>query len=87
MSPKRRTAYVPVRRTDRNTIGRRVAALRSEQGITQEDLAGRAAAAKTRWSISRYTVKRIESGEREVTDKEIRCLAEALRVSVQELFE
>lgn len=85
MSPKLKKPYVPVRRTDRNSIGATVAKLRAQQALTQEDLAGRAAGAG--WDISRDAVKRIESGEREITDKEIRLLAKALRVPIGVLFE
>ena len=65
-------------RTDRNSIGKTVKRLRNQQDLTQEDLAGRAAVAG--WSISRDAVKRIERGEREITDIELRLLAAALRV-------
>lgn len=70
--------YIPEKRTDRNSVGGTVKRLRTQQNLTQEDLAGRAAAIS--WDISRDTVKRIESGEREVTDIELRLLAKALRV-------
>ena len=70
--------YVPVRRTDRNEIGPTLSQLREKLGLTQEDLAGRAAAIG--WSISRDVVKRIERGEREVTDIELKLLAKALRI-------
>lgn len=65
-------------RYDRNSIGKTAARLRRQQDLTQEDLAGRAAALG--WQISRDAVKRIENGEREVTDIELRLLAKALRV-------
>lgn len=67
-----------LRRTDRNSVGKIVQRLRTQQNLTQEDLAGRAAAVG--WSISRDAVKRIERGEREVTDIELRLLARSLRV-------
>jgi transcriptional regulator with XRE-family HTH domain len=70
--------HVPRRRTDRNSIGKTVKRLRKQQNLTQQDLAGRAAAIG--WDISRDAVKRIERGEREVTDIELRLLARALRV-------
>ena len=70
--------YVPERRTNRNLIGSTVAKLRLQQGLTQQDLAGRAAVIG--WEISRDAVKRIESGEREITDIEIKFLSQALRV-------
>ncbi len=65
-------------RTDRNSIGKTVQRLRKQQNLTQEDLAGRAAVIG--WAVSRDAIKRIERGEREVTDIELRLLAAALRV-------
>lgn len=85
MSPRTKPKYVPIRRFDRNSIGTTVAKLRTQQALTQEDFAGRAATEG--WQISRDTVKRIESGEREITDKEIRLLAKALRVPIGVLFD
>lgn len=73
-----RKRYVARQRTDRNSIGKTVKHLREQQNLTQEDLAGRAAVVG--WSISRDAVKRIERGEREVTDIELRLLAASLRV-------
>jgi transcriptional regulator with XRE-family HTH domain len=52
--------------------------LRLQQEITQQDLAGRAAVIG--WEISRDAVKRIESGDREITDIKIKFLSQALRV-------
>lgn len=72
-------------KTDRNSISGAVAKLRTQQNLTQEDLAGRAATAG--WNISRDVVKRIERGEREVTDIELRLLAKALRVPISVLFD
>lgn len=82
MPRKRYTASI---RTDRNSIGKTVKRLRQQQNLTQEDLAGRAAAVG--WLISRDAVKRIERGEREVTDIELRLLASALRVPPAVLLE
>jgi transcriptional regulator with XRE-family HTH domain len=73
-----RSRYVARQRTDRNAIGPMVKRLRKQQNLTQEDLAGRAAVAG--WSITRDAVKRIERGEREINDIELRLLAAALRV-------
>lgn len=77
--------YKPKPRTDRNAVGRTVARLRNASDLTQEDLAGRAAAVG--WPINRYIVKQIERGAREVTDIELRRLAEALRVPIVQLFD
>jgi transcriptional regulator with XRE-family HTH domain len=70
--------HVSKKRNDRNSVGKTASQLRRQQNLTQEDLAGRAAAIG--WNISRDVVKRIESGEREVTDIELRLLAKSLRV-------
>ena len=77
--------YVPERRTDRNEVGPAISRAREKLGLTQEDLAGRAAAIG--WVISRDVVKRIERGEREVTDIELKNLAKALRVPPGRLLE
>ena len=75
---KKKKPYRPERRTDRNSVGAMAARIRRQHGITQEDMAGRAAVIG--WDISRDVIKRIERGEREVTDIELRLLARALRV-------
>ena len=77
-SPMPHPRKINRQRTDRNAIGPMVKRLRKQQNLTQEDLAGRAAAVG--WSLSRDAVKRIERGEREITDIELRLLAAALRV-------
>jgi transcriptional regulator with XRE-family HTH domain len=59
--------------------------LRKAQKLTRDELAARAQVRK--WNISAFVLKRIESGEREVTDIELRKLARALRVRVAVLFE
>lgn len=73
-----RPRHVARQRTDRNCCGKTVGRLRRQQNLTQEDLSGRAASVG--WAISRDAVKRIERGEREVTDVELKLLAKALRV-------
>lgn len=80
-----RKKYVPLRRNDRNLIGKAVMTIRTNQKLTQEDLAGRLAAVG--WNVSRDTVQRIESGQREVTDIDLRFLAKGLRVPVGEFFQ
>lgn len=76
--------YVPLRRKDRNSVGKMVMKLRVDRDLTQQDLAGRLAAVG--WNVSRDIVQRIESGEREVTDIDLRLLAKGLRVPVEDLF-
>jgi len=85
MSPTPKPRHIARRRNDRNSIGKTVGRLRRQQNLTQEDLAGRAATVG--WEISRDAVKRIERGEREVTDIELRLLAKALRVPAAVLLE
>jgi len=77
--------YKPVRRSDRNTVGRVAQRLRQAQGLTREDLSARAQVIG--WDISSFVVKRIERGEREVTDIELRKLAKVLRVPAAVLLE
>lgn len=80
-----RKRHIPRQRTDRNSVGMTVKRLRKQQNLTQEDLAGRAAGVG--WQVSRDAIKRIERGEREVTDIELRLLAQALRVPAAILLE
>jgi transcriptional regulator with XRE-family HTH domain len=75
---------VPIRRKDRNSVGKAVMRLRVDRELTQQDLAGRLAVVG--WNVSRDIVQRIESGEREVTDIDLRLLARGLRVNVEDLF-
>lgn len=56
-----------------------------EAGADTGEFGWRAAAIG--WAISRDVIKRIESGEREVTDIELRHLAKALRVPPAVLLE
>lgn len=78
MSPPSKKSYTPVRRTDRNAVGSMVVRLRKKQGLTRDELSARAQVGG--WDISSFVLKRIESGEREVTDIELKKLAKALRV-------
>lgn len=76
--PPRKKAHVPKRTRNRNAIGGAVRKIREAQNITRGDVAARAQVAG--WDISEFAVKRIETGEREVTDIELRQIARALRV-------
>ncbi len=70
----------------RNLIGPKVrqVRLRAAPPITQEDLAGRLAAAGI--AIDRSAISRIENQERYLMDYEIAAIAKSLRVGVGELF-
>lgn len=61
------------------TFGQRVRALRSEKGISQEELAGRA-------DIDRTYMSGIERGERNVSIEIAQKLALALEMTLSELF-
>lgn len=63
----------------RQNFGRRVRALRTERGISQEDLAHRA-------GVHRTYVSDLERGNRNVGLDNIHALAEALGVPAADLF-
>lgn len=77
--------YVPEVRTDRNSVGQTIARLRRGADLTQEELAARCQVAG--WEVSRDAIKRLERGEREITDVELRLLATALRTTPGVFFE
>ena len=60
-------------------IGRRVRALRTELGISQEELAARA-------SLHRNYVGSVERGERDIGIVALTRLATALRISLADFF-
>lgn len=69
-----------------NVVGPRVkeARMKHNPPMTQEQLAIRLQLLN--WQIDRFGVSKIERGERQVTDKEVLLLAEALSVSVAYLL-
>lgn len=81
-------SYVqPVASSDRKAtdphlrlFGQRLRTLRDEQGLSQEDLAHRA-------GLHRTVVGFIERGEREIGITKLWPLADALGVTIPELFE
>lgn len=68
----------------KNIVGREVARLRNERGLSQSALA--AMLQRAGWDISRETLAKIESGLRWVADLELIKLAKALDVSILDLF-
>lgn len=85
MAPARtKQPYIPQRRSDRNIVGTTVRRLRELKALTRDELAARAQVQG--WSISAYALKRIERGEREVTDIELKRLAKVLRVDAATLL-
>lgn len=67
-----------------NMIGPRIKELRESQGLTQEELTARCNLIG--WDISRSTLAKIEAQVRRVTDDEIPLLADALKVSISQLY-
>jgi transcriptional regulator with XRE-family HTH domain len=68
-----------VKKTIQQLFGERVRVLRQEQGLSQEELAYRA-------GVHRTYLGGIERGERNPALKNIAAMAEALGVSLSELF-
>jgi len=68
-----------------NIIGPNIRQYRKIQDLTQEQLVARCNL--NGWNISRSTLAKIESQVRRVTDIEVKLLATALEIKVQELFD
>ena len=69
----------------KNIIGETVRRLRKEQGLTQRALAEKLQLAG--YDVTDLTVLRIESGDRFVSDYEVKALAKALDVDYQTLLD
>jgi transcriptional regulator with XRE-family HTH domain len=69
-----------------NIVGPKVKEVRRTRNspLTQEELASRLQILG--WDIDRFGISKIERGRRQVTDKEVMMLANALGVSVTQLF-
>jgi len=72
--------------TSLNVIGPKIKEIRLEKKppITQEQLATKLQVLG--WDIDRFGISKIERGVRQVTDKEVLLLAEALNASVSQLM-
>ena len=67
-----------------NIVGKNIRAIREHKGWTQEVLVAKCNLID--WKISRSTLGKIESNVRRVTDIEVKQVAQALNVSIIELF-
>lgn len=67
-----------------NIVGKNVRAIRERKGWTQEILVAKCNLID--WKISRGTLAKIESDVRRVTDIEVKFLALAFNISINELF-
>lgn len=72
--------------TSLNVIGPKIKEIRlgKKPPITQEQLATKLQVLG--WDIDRFGISKIERGVRQVTDKEVLLLAEALNASVSQLM-
>ena len=69
---------------NRNIIGNKIKEFRIRSGITQEDLTARLNVLGI--NIDRPMVSKIENSSREIVDYEIKAIAKALKVSIDDLF-
>ena len=67
-----------------NIIGKKIREIRMQQGLTQEQLA--AACCLLGFDLSRSTLAKVESQNRQVTDYEIKYFAKALNVTEGDFF-
>ena len=67
-----------------NIIGKKIREIRKAQGLTQAQLA--AACCLLGFDLSRSTLAKVESQNRQITDYEIRYFAKALKVSEGDFF-
>ena len=67
-----------------NIVGKYIKEIREKQGLTQEQLAIRIEMAG--WRVDRFLVSHIERGDRQVSDMEAQIIAQALKVSISNLF-
>ena len=67
-----------------NIVGTQIKSIRTCRKMTQAMLAARCGALG--WDVSENVITKIEKGFRCVTDKEVKILAKALKVPVQDLF-
>jgi HTH-type transcriptional regulator, cell division transcriptional repressor len=69
---------------ERNIIGKKIKFIRISKGITQDQLAARLNVQGI--EIDRPMISRIECQTRNTLDYEIKALAEALGISIEDLF-
>ena len=72
-------------RRDANLIGRKVARLRYQQGLTQDTLVAKLEVMKF-FGITRNVLNNIELQQYVATDKHVYFLAKASKVDIAELF-
>lgn len=68
-----------------NIVGPNIRDTRNSLGLSQKDLVAKCNLLG--WDISRGTLAKVESKTRKVSDEEVLCLAKALKVKVERLFQ
>ncbi|MCH1920138.1 helix-turn-helix domain-containing protein [Shewanella sp. A3A] len=68
-----------------NVTGRKIREIRISKELTQEELAARIQL--TGLTITRSTLAKIEANRRQVTDREVKLIATALKVPTGTLFD
>jgi len=67
-----------------NIVGKKIREIRMTQGLTQEELA--TACCLIGFDITRSTIAKVESQNRQITDIEIRLFAKILKVNEGDFF-
>lgn len=69
---------------NKNIIGRRLAELRKEKGLSQNDLAAKMQLMNV--NIDQQMISKIEKNQRQVTDYELACFCKCLIVRPEEML-
>lgn len=70
---------------NKNIIGKRLAELRKERGLSQNDLAAKMQLLNV--NIDQQMISKIEKNNRQVTDYELACFCKCLNVTADEILE
>ena len=68
-----------------NITGKRIAEIRKEQGLSQRKLAQRMQLMG--YNMDNHFIRRVENGERFVTDIELKLFCQVLEISINDLFD
>ncbi len=68
-----------------NICGKRIKELRIEKGLSQRRLAAKLQLLG--YDVDNYFIRRVENGERFITDIELKMFSELFNISISELFD
>ena len=68
-----------------NLCGKRIAQIRKEQGLSQRKLASKMQLLG--YDVDNFFIRRVENGERFVTDIDLKIFCEALGVSLKDILD